>query len=87
MPITAYGKYAVYPGKNLADHLVPFTEGGFKLEGDTKMASAIMPYYTISYGIDTANGENVGNSYSRYLIDSVLRGTYSLMGWSAPTGA
>ncbi len=76
----AYGKYAVYPGGNLADHLVPFTEGAFKLQGETKMTSAIMPYYTISYGIDTKNGENVGNGYSRYLIDSVLRGTYSFDG-------
>ena len=76
----AYGKYAVYPGDNFADHLVPFTEGAFKLEGETQMTSAIMPYYTISYGIDTKNGENVGNSYSRYLIDQVLRGTYSFGG-------
>ena len=76
----AYGKYAVYPGGNLADHLVPFTEGALKLQGETKMTSAIMPYYTISSGIDTKNGENVGNSYSRYLIDSVLRGTYSFDG-------
>jgi beta-glucosidase len=76
----AYGKYAVYPGNNFADHLIPFTEGAFKLGGETKMAAAIMPYYTISYGIDTKNGENVGNSYSRYLIDEVLRGTYSFDG-------
>ena len=76
----AYGKYAVYPGNNFADHLVPFTEGAFKLEGETKMASAVMPYYTISYGIDTANGENVGNSYSKYLINSLLRSTYSFDG-------
>ncbi len=29
----AFGKYAVYPGNNLADHLIPFTEGALKLEG------------------------------------------------------
>lgn len=47
-----YGKYAVYPGNNLADHLQPFVEGAFKLDGPTKTTGAIMPYYTISYGID-----------------------------------
>ncbi|MDM7995520.1 MAG: glycoside hydrolase family 3 N-terminal domain-containing protein [Acidobacteriota bacterium] len=76
----SYGKYAVYPGKNLADHLIPFTEGAFKLKGGTGRAAAVMPYYTISYGIDTKYGENVGNSYSRYLIDDILRGVYSYDG-------
>ena len=69
----SYGKYAIYPGNNFADHLIPFTEGAFKLEGKTKMTSAIMPYYTISYGIDRTNGENVGNSYSKHLIGGLLR--------------
>ena len=76
----SYGKYAVYPGNNLADHLIPFTEGAFKLEGKTKMTSSIMPYYTISYGIDRTNGENVGNSYSKHLIAGLLRGTYGFDG-------
>jgi beta-glucosidase len=76
----SYGKYAVYPGNNLADHLIPFTEGAFKLAGRTLMASALMPYYTISYGIDKTNKENVGNSYSKYLIGSLLRGAYSFDG-------
>lgn len=76
----AFGKYAVYPGKNLADHLIPFTEGALKLEGETKMASAVMPYYTISYGIDTQNNENVGNSFNRYIINDLLRGKYAFEG-------
>lgn len=76
----SYGKYAVYPGNNLADHLIPFTEGALKLEGETKMASAVMPYYTISYGIDQNNKENVGNSFNRYLINDLLRGTYGFDG-------
>ncbi len=76
----SYGKYAVYPGNNLADHLIPFTEGGFKLEGTTKMASAVMPYYTISYGIDNVNNENVGNAYNKYLITDLLRGKYNYDG-------
>jgi len=76
----SFGKYAVYPGNNLADHLIPFTEGALKLEGETKMASAVMPYYTISYGIDKQNNENVGNSYNKYIINDLLRGKYSFDG-------
>jgi beta-glucosidase len=76
----AYGKYAVYPGNNLAQHLIPFTEGALKLEGETKMASAVMPYYTISYGIDNVNNENVGNSYNKYIINDLLRGKYGFDG-------
>ena len=45
-----YGKYAVYPGGAFEAHLKPFTEGAFKLDGATGMASAVMPYYTISTG-------------------------------------
>ncbi len=76
----AYGKYAVYPGRSLSDHLTPFTEGALKLEGKTKMASAVMPYYTISYGIDTVNKENVGNSFNKYIINDLLRGKYAFDG-------
>lgn len=68
-----YGKYAVYPGNNFEEHLVPFTEGAFRLAGKTGQASAVMPYYTISYGQDKKNGENVGNSYSAYMIGDLLR--------------
>lgn len=69
----AYGKYAVYPGNNFKEHLKPFTEGAFSLDGKTKKASAVMPYYTVSYGIDQKYGENVGNSYNKYLIQDLLR--------------
>ena len=70
-----YGKYAVYPGGALETHLRPFTEGAFKLDGATGKASAVMPYYTISTGIDPS-GKNVGNSYSSYIINDLLRGKY-----------
>ncbi len=74
----AYGKYAVYPGKNFDQHLIPFTEGALKLNGPTGTAASIMPYYTISYGQGT--GENVGNAYSRYMIHDLLRGKYGYDG-------
>ncbi|NSW95136.1 MAG: glycoside hydrolase family 3 protein, partial [Bacteroidales bacterium] len=75
-----YGAYAVYPGNNLKDHLKPFTEGAFKLNGPTGMASAVMPYYTISFNIDQKYGENVGNAYSKYIINDLLRGEYNYDG-------
>ncbi|TBL68292.1 glycoside hydrolase family 3 protein [Paenibacillus thalictri] len=68
-----YGKYAVYPGNNFDEHLIPFTEGAFRLSGGTGKASAVMPYYTISYEQDKKNGENVGNSYSSYIVNDLLR--------------
>nr|AGS54136.1 beta-glucosidase [uncultured bacterium contig00021] len=75
-----YGKYAVFPGNNLEEHLKPFTEGAFKLKGKTGRCSALMPYYTISYNIDKKYGENVGNSYSRYFIADMLRTQYGYDG-------
>lgn len=76
----AFGKFAVYPGNNFDEALIPFTEGAFKLDGPTKAASAVMPYYTISCGRDIKYGENVGNSYSRYIIGDLLREQYGFEG-------
>ena len=45
----AYGKFAVYPGNNFQTQLTPFIDGAFKLDGKTKKAASVMPYYTISY--------------------------------------
>jgi len=75
-----YGKYAVYPGNNFKTHLIPFIEGAFDLHGKTGKASAVMPYYTISYNQDTKNGENVGNAYSSYIINDLLRKEYGYDG-------
>ncbi|MBT8205458.1 MAG: glycoside hydrolase family 3 protein, partial [Eudoraea sp.] len=75
-----YGAYAVYPGNNLQDHLKPFTEGAFNLEGGTEKAAAVMPYYTISFNQDTKNNQNVGNAYNQYLITDLLRNTYGYDG-------
>ncbi|MCR5351325.1 MAG: glycoside hydrolase family 3 C-terminal domain-containing protein [Bacteroidales bacterium] len=74
-----YGKYSVYPGGNFEMHLRPFTEGAFRLEDGTESASAVMPYYTISYGVDPS-GKNAGNSYSRYIISDLLRDKYQFDG-------
>lgn len=76
----SFGKYAVYPARNFREHMISFTEGAMKLNGPTKMASAVMPYYTISWNIDTVYGENVGNSYSKFIINDLLRGKYGYEG-------
>ncbi len=65
------GKYAVYPGGCYELHKKPFIDGAFSLGTPTEKASAIMPYYTISVGIDP-DGDK-GNSYSREIITSQLR--------------
>jgi beta-glucosidase len=75
-----FGKYAVYPGNGFDTHMIPFTEGAFKLEGGTSMASAVMPYYTVSYNQDSKNNENVGNSYNSYIINDLLREKYKYDG-------
>jgi len=74
-----YGKYAVYPGGQFKTHLKAFTKGAFNLRGKTKSASAVMPYYTISSGIDPEGG-NVGNNYSHYIITDLLRDRYGFEG-------
>ena len=70
----AYGKYAVYPGGNFRGQMEPFTQGAFHLDGGTSCASAVMPYYTISWDQDKVYGENMGNSFSRWIISDLLRG-------------
>ena len=74
-----YGKYAVYPGNNFDEHLKPFLKGAFKLNGKTKTASGVMPYYTISYEQDPSNN-NVGNSFSKYIVKYLLREKYKFDG-------
>lgn len=75
-----FGKYAVYPGKKFENHLIPFTEGVFKLDGPTKYAASVMPYYTVSWDVDTKDRKNVGNSYSHYIIHDLLREKYGYEG-------
>ena len=75
----SFGKYAVYPGENFEEHVKPFIEGAFQLDGATGKVASIMPYYSVSWNIDK-NGENVGNSYSHYIIHDLLREKYGYDG-------
>ena len=76
----AYGKFAVYPGNNFETHLKTFIDGAFKLNGGTKKAAAVMPYYTISFNQDKKYGENVGNGFSKYIVTDLLRDKYGYEG-------
>ncbi len=76
----AFGCYAVYPAQNAAEHEKPFTEAAFRLDGPTGSAAAVMPYYTVSWGLDQKNHRNVGNSYSEYIIKDLLREKYGYQG-------
>lgn len=76
----AYGKFAVYPGNNLQQHIDPFINGAFKLKGKTSKASAVMPYYTITFDQDKKHNENVANGYSKYIITDLLRDKYGYDG-------
>ncbi|MDE7152820.1 MAG: glycoside hydrolase family 3 protein [Muribaculaceae bacterium] len=71
------GKFAVYPGGCMAQHIYPFTGGAFNLEGKTGKASAVMPYYTVSFN---QTSENVGNSFNKELITDSLRNKYGYDG-------
>ena len=68
----AFGKFAVHPGNCQATHLQPFLNGVFRLNGPTGKTAAIMPYYTVTWNMDPG-GDNVGNSYSHYIIQDMLR--------------
>ena len=63
------GKYGVFPGVRIDTHM-----DAFCLD-----AAGVMPYYTVSWNQDPS-GENVGNSYSSYIIDTLLRHRYGYEG-------
>lgn len=74
-----FGKFAVYPGGKFEEHLKPFLEGAFALDGPTKCVASVMPYYSVNWGLNPS-GENVGNSYSYYIIHDLLREKYGFDG-------
>lgn len=75
----AFGKFGVYPGDNFRQQIEPFVFGAFQLDGPTKMASAVMPYYTISWTM-TPDGTNLANGYNKWLITDLLREAYKYEG-------
>ncbi|MFT4184671.1 MAG: glycoside hydrolase family 3 N-terminal domain-containing protein, partial [Rhizobium sp.] len=72
----AYGRHSVFPGKDFAEHLIPF-EGAFKAK-----VAGVMPTYSIIEGvsIDGKALEPVGAGYSKQLLTDLLRGKYGFDG-------
>ena len=68
----ATGKYCVYHNDNMGVGLVPYTDGGLKLEGKTGQIAAIMPNYAICHTDDEHYGENVASAYNAYVL-GILR--------------
>lgn len=68
------GKWNVFPGSNFDAHLVPFLDGGMKLDSKTEQVAAMMPCYGIAYDPNDpgALGEHVGSAYSTHNV-SILR--------------
>ena len=64
------GKYAVYPGGNYALGKKPFEDGALNLPGRTQKAAAIMPYYSIPYGV---TGRNLGQAFDSEIVSVQLR--------------
>ncbi len=75
----AFGKFGVYPGNNFNQQLEPFVLGALELDGPTKQASAVMPYYTISYNI-APDSTNLANGYSKWIVTDLLRTKYGYDG-------
>ena len=59
------GEYNVFPGDNFNAHLIPFLDGGMKLDSVTGEMAAVMPCYGMAYDKDEKYGENVGCGYSK----------------------
>ncbi|MDH6365488.1 beta-glucosidase [Enterococcus sp. PF1-24] len=68
------GKYAVYPGENFEEHLIPFLDGAMNLDGKTEAATAVMSSYSIAIDKDgnPLFGTEMGSAYDKDKID-ILR--------------
>ena len=62
-------RFDVYPNGNFQVQQIPFVDGGFSLKNSsTGSATAIMPSYSIAFSDSEVYGENVGSSYSSYIL-------------------
>lgn len=66
------GKYSTFPGDNYDAHLVPFLDGGMKLDSTTEQMQAVMPNYGINYSEDGEYGPLYGGAWNDKQL-SILR--------------
>ena len=65
------GKYTVVPEDQMEVQLIPFVKGGFKLNGATGQASAIMVTYTVLCDEDGEPvDENRGGAWNEFIIET-----------------
>lgn len=68
-----FGKFNVYPGDNLAEHISVF-EKAFHIEGSkTGGAKSVMPSYSIAQSPKGPLGRPVASGYSKYKLTDILR--------------
>ena len=65
------GEFMAFPNDNLSVGLVPYIDGGLRLEGKTGKIAAIMPNYAICYTEDEHYGENVATAYNKYVLSLI----------------
>ncbi len=66
------GKYDVFEGDNYRAHLIPFLDGGLKLDSVTGEMASIMPNYGVAYSEDEEYGPLVGGGFNAKQL-SILR--------------
>ena len=66
------GKYDVFEGGNYKAHLIPFLDGGMKLDSVTGEMASIMPNYGVAYSEDEEYGPLVGGGFNGKQL-SILR--------------
>lgn len=77
-----YGKYAVYPGDNMADHVAVFAATmDLGEKSKTEMAMAVMPSYSVAHNsLGNPIGEDVASGYNAYKLKDLLRGELGFKG-------
>ena len=86
-----YGKYNVYPGNNLAEHVKPFEAIINISDSLTGGVKALMPSYSIAMNEYTSIGDETGSGFSFYKLTELLRQELGFEGliccdWEITTG-
>lgn len=87
-----FGKYNIYPGNNLSEHMEVFEKALNIPNSLTGGAAAVMPSYSIGYGKYCPLGYPVGSGYSAYKMTELLRKKMEFQGlicsdWDITSGA
>lgn len=68
------GKYAIFPNDQLKNHMIPWKDGAFRLDGPTGEAASLMTCYDVLWGQgQNPEEEGKGAAFMRSVIDGTLR--------------